>query len=144
MPKGVPFKPNDPVTGEKDERINRAGRTLGAGFDSLRKMALGIAQETALDRYGKPVLAPDGVTPMTIGETILRMMAQDPKRQQAFLEISNGKPQEIIHHLLQNIDLAILTEEQLGRVAAGEDIVTVLLTTQGARGAGTSPTPEDG
>ncbi len=98
MPKGVPFKANDPTTGERDERINRGGRpTLEAGFDSLRKMALSIAQEKAQDRYGKPMLAPDKAE-MTIAETILRMMAQDPKRQQACVEISSGKPADIFMH----------------------------------------------
>lgn len=137
------FKKNDPLTGEKDERINRGGRPpLEAGFDSLRKLALSIATETAVDRYGKPVTAPDGKA-MTIGETILRLMAQDPKRQQSFLEISHGKPAEIIHALIQNIDLSLLTEEQLTRVANGEDIVTVLVTTQGKSAAGTDTAAEE-
>lgn len=140
--KGVPFKANNPETGEKDPRINRAGRQLGAGFDELRKMALSIAQEKAVDRDGKPLLSP-GKTEMTIGELILRMMAADPKRQEAFLEISHGKAEDIVHHLLSNIDLAILTEEQLARIAAGENIVRVLVTTQSAGGTGTPPAEQD-
>ncbi len=45
---------------------------------------------------------------------------------------------------LQNFDLSKLTEEQLTRLANGEDIVTVLLTTQGAGTTGTHPSATDG
>lgn len=45
---------------------------------------------------------------------------------------------------LQNFDLSKLTEEQLTRLANGEDIVTVLLTTQGAGTTGTNPSATDG
>ncbi len=45
---------------------------------------------------------------------------------------------------LQNFDLSKLTEEQLTRLANGEDIVTVLLTTQGTGATGTNPSATDG
>lgn len=40
--------------------------------------------------------------------------------------------------IVQNIDLALLSEDQLTRLANGEDLVTILLTTQGAGATGTS------
>lgn len=124
------FQPNDPATGKRDERINRAGRIPGPGFQKLRDLAYKISTEIAVDRYGKPMMAPDGA-PMSIAETILRLMAQDPKRQHLFLEISNGKAADIVQTISQNIDLASLTDEQLTRLGNGEDIVHILLTTPG-------------
>lgn len=141
--KGKPFKANDPETGDKDPRINRTGKRAGPGFDNLRKLAELISEEIAIDREGKEIPAPDG-NPMTIAEFILRCMAADPKRQQAFLEISHGKPTEIIQHLMQNIDMSLLSGEQLDRISKGEDIVTVLLTTQGTRRGGEEAAPDDG
>ena len=45
--------------------------------------------------------------------------------------------------IIHNVDLSKLTEEQLTRLSNGEDIVTVLLTTQGQGGTGTSPAPDE-
>jgi len=45
---------------------------------------------------------------------------------------------------IQNYDLSKMTEEQLTRLANGEDLVTVLLTTQGAGTAGTNSPTTDG
>jgi len=52
MPKGKPFKGNDPVTGEKDERINRKGRPKS--FDQLRALGQQLAEET-FTIAGRPV-----------------------------------------------------------------------------------------
>lgn len=45
--------------------------------------------------------------------------------------------------VIQNVDLSALSEEQLNRLASGEDIVTVLLTTAGTSGTGTAAKAED-
>lgn len=47
-------------------------------------------------------------------------------------------------HTLQNFDISKLTEEQLTRLANGEDIVTVLLTTQSTGATGTDTPSKDG
>lgn len=46
-----PFKPNNPETGEKDERINRKGRAKS--FDELRALFQDIANEEVTDKEGK-------------------------------------------------------------------------------------------
>lgn len=45
--------------------------------------------------------------------------------------------------VIQNVDLSALSEEQLGRLANGEDIVTVLLTTSGTSGTGAKTKEEE-
>lgn len=133
--KGKPFQPNNPETGEVDPRINRGGRKAGEGFNALRKLALEISQEVAFDRKGQPILAPNG-TPMSIAEVVLRLLAADPNKRDKFLEISHGKPADVA----ANIDLSRLTDEQLKRVADGEDIVHVLITSQSASNLGAEGT----
>ena len=91
MPKGVPFKKNDPITGEKDERINRTGRPVN--FDQLRALGQQLGHELVLDRRGKPILSPDG-QPMTATEQIMRQMMADPKQRLDWLFITYGKPAE--------------------------------------------------
>ena len=95
MPKGKPFKKNDPATGEVDARINRNGRPKS--FDQLRALGQQLAQELAMARDGKPMLAPDG-KPMTIIELIMRQMMQDPKQRLDYIYIAYGKPNERLEH----------------------------------------------
>jgi len=90
MPKGKPFKGNDPVTGEKDERINRKGRPKS--FDQLRALGQQLAEET-FTIAGRPVPAPDG-QPMTQVEAIMRQMMNDEKQRLDYLYITYGKPSE--------------------------------------------------
>jgi hypothetical protein len=73
-----PFKPNNPETGEKDERINRAGRAKS--FDELRALFQEIANEetSTKDRRSKI---------RRIGE----MMANDKRQFKDFLEFAYGK-----------------------------------------------------
>lgn len=85
MPKGKQFVKNDPVTGEKDERINRKGRPKS--FDQLRALGQQLAEETYFKK------APDG-QPMTAVEAILREMMQDEKQRLDYLYITYGKPSE--------------------------------------------------
>lgn len=54
----------------------------------------------------------------------------------------HGKYKDTVN--LNNIDLSKLTEEQLTRLANGEDLVTVLLTTQGTGATGTDAPSTDG
>jgi hypothetical protein len=90
MPKGKQFVKNDPITGEKDERINRKGRPKS--FDQLRALGQQLAEEISVNA-GKPLLAPDG-QPMTQVEAIMRQMMQDEKQRLDFLYITYGKPSE--------------------------------------------------
>lgn len=133
-PRGKPFVAKEQNGGELDPRINTTGRPVH--FDALRFMALGIATELAIDRAGQPLPAPDGHK-MTVAEVILRSMAQDPDRQEKFLQIGYGKvPDQMV---LSNVDFSKLTDEQLRRIQAGENVIDVLLSTTGSGSAGTPP-----
>lgn len=76
------FQPGDP-------RINRKGRPKS--FDALRELAQAIAHEEAKDKAGNPIVINGKLA--TVTEAILRKWAasNDPKLQQAFIEISYGK-----------------------------------------------------
>lgn len=50
--KGKPFKPNDPETGEKDERINRKGRLMPKSLIELQDIIDEIFAETIKDSSG--------------------------------------------------------------------------------------------
>src|SRR5215213_4862216 len=74
-----PFKPNNPETGEKDERINRQGRAKS--FDELRELFQEIANEEITDgKVSKTRLR-------KIGETL----ARSQKSMKDFLEFGYGK-----------------------------------------------------
>jgi hypothetical protein len=74
-----PFKPDNPVTGEKDERINRQGRAKS--FDELRKVFQEIANEEVTEgKITKTRLR-------KIGETL----ARSQKSMKDFLEFGYGK-----------------------------------------------------
>ena len=66
-----------------DPRINRDGRPKDAA--SLSALARRIGHEKATTKDGKPVIGPDG-KPMTVLEVIMRQWAQDPKRQEKFID----------------------------------------------------------
>lgn len=104
-----PFTKNDP-------RINRDGRPKDS--IGLAALARRISHEKATRKDGTPLLGPDG-KPMTVVEAILRQMANDPKRQDAFLNRAYGA-------LSQEIDLRVtrsaedLSDDELATIATSE------------------------
>lgn len=75
-------------------------------------------------------------------ETELEIELHDPQAALDKILRIHGKYKDTL--ALQNFDLSKLTEEQLTRLANGEDLVTVLLTTQGESTTGTHPPTTDG
>lgn len=75
LEKRKPFKPNNPETGEKDERINREGRA--SNFDQLRAVFQAIANEQIGDKTRLQI----------IGEAL----SKDKRLMKEFLEFSYGK-----------------------------------------------------
>lgn len=110
----TPFKKGDP-------RINRKGRPRT--FDAARTLAQEIAHEVALSD-GKPLII-DGHK-VTVIEAILRKWAtsKDARLQMAFVEYAYGKPPQ--RNDVVNIDVSKLTDEQLDRLAKGEDVHAIL------------------
>jgi hypothetical protein len=73
----------------KDTRINRKGRPKS--FDAFRALAQQVAHELVMDDAGEPLVV-DGHF-VTATENILRewIRGDDPKMQQAALEVAYGK-----------------------------------------------------
>lgn len=125
------FKPNDPVTGEKDTRINRTGQN--AKFTEFRHMVNSIFGETITPENQK-----DGKkVSMSRAEMMVRnwISSEDYQKQAKALEYSIGKvPDEMRVHsdiegfIKQNLDL--FSDRQLTRLQSGEnplDIIAELL-----------------
>lgn len=124
---GKRFKPNDPVTGERDERINRDG--ANRGFAQLREITLKILHE-------QMELKKDGavVVTMPMVENIMRqwVLSQDYNKQKGAIEIGYGKVPDELHHtydedefIRKHIDK--FTDGELQRIQAGENGLDILL-----------------
>jgi hypothetical protein len=124
--KGRPFKKNDPLTGEKDERINRTGQPRK--FDELRERVLNIlSEELVISRPGEPERK---ISPV---DAIIRdwIASRDYQKQAKAIEYGFGKvPDEL--NLNTNVEtfirknLDLFTDGQLQRLNAGEDGLQIL------------------
>jgi len=126
---GKRFQKNNPITGEKDPRINRTGAPRV--FSELRDLAKELLNETydVKDREGKVVDKTTQIKSMLQ----LWMLSQDFNKQNRLLEIAHGKvPDEIRHSfdedefIKRHIDK--FTDGELQRVQAGENGMDILLS----------------
>ena len=103
-----------------DPRINRKGRPTNQ--DQLRKLILEIA--------GEEITSKDGLITATRIEAILMNWATsgDVRKQELFVAYGWGKVKE--QNTALNLNLNDLTDEQLQRIAAGEDAASVLASTR--------------
>lgn len=88
------FKKNDPVTGEKDPRINRRGR-LVSNAAALEKEIKGILAEIMLDEKGRPIV--DDVSGEKLTRLRARLRVASSSRGREFWDLlahAYGKPRE--------------------------------------------------
>jgi len=123
--KGVPFKKNNPATGEIDERINRSGVRK---FDELRHLTQRLLNELTEVKTG------DKQTAMRQLEFMMRtwILSGDFQKQARAVEIGYGKvPDEVNLHTFDVEDfiktnIGLFTDGQLTRMNAGEDPLKIL------------------
>jgi len=123
--KGVPFKKNNPETGEIDERINRSGVRK---FDELRHLTQRLLNELTEVKTGDIKIA------MRQLEFMMRtwILSGDFQKQARAVEIGYGKvPDEVNLHTFDVEDfiktnIGLFTDGQLTRMNAGEDPLKIL------------------
>lgn len=110
--RGKPFKKGG------DPRINKFGRPKG--FDEARK--------AAVEMLGEKIVSADRSVALTRFQMILMdwTNSRNFQKQKAMLELA-GFFTRAGENLALNIDLRTLTNSQLERLAAGEDIYKVLM-----------------
>ena len=114
---GKPFQPNNPETGEKDERINRKGRLVPKDArelnDAIDEM---FAEEISDDKGNKMKKFHVALNRMFLSKNVAGPIH--------ILDRRFGKVNDKSVSL--NIDLNALTDEQLERIASGEDPLKVI------------------
>lgn len=126
---GKPFQPNNPETGERDERINREGIRH---FDDLRHRVLDLLTDKkevkVKDKAGKETVTI--FTPLD-GIILDWMTSKEYQKQKSLVEIGYGKVpdevhnnQEILEFIAGNLDL--FTDGQLDRLRRGEKPMVIL------------------
>lgn len=108
--------------GDHKEHIWRKGTP--ENFGEVRKMAVAIAHEIAIDKAGQPMVVNGHVA--TNAEIIFRkwLQSQDPKLQMKFIAYAFGEVPAKQENM--NIDLSSLTDEQLQMLKDGKDLLDVL------------------
>lgn len=109
-----------------DPRRNSKGRPKN--FDQFRKLAQHIAALDATTRAGQPIEW--NAEQITFAEQVLYTWLEDPKLIQLFAEAAFGKVPSRATNV--NIDFEALSDEQLERIAAGEDPLKVMSERNGA------------
>lgn len=121
------FRPNNPNTGERDERINRSGQNRK--FTELHRLIDKLFAENVPIKRDGEVIGEMGVL-----ETMLRawLVSGEFQKQSKLLEYWAGKPpDELIVNaeaetlIKDNMDL--LTDGQIDRLISGESPRTILL-----------------
>ena len=125
---GKKFKPNDPVTGERDERINRNG--ANRKFADLRAMTLAVLHEELELKKGEAVIGK-----MPFVENIIRqwLLSGDFSKQNRAIEIGYGKVPDELHHTYDEDEfirrhINKFTDGELQRIQAGENGLDILLS----------------
>jgi hypothetical protein len=126
---GRKFKPNDPVTGEKDNRINRTGQN--AKFTEFRHLVNGIFAEEIYVEKGSG----DKSKKMQMSqlEFMIRewIQSKDYQKQSKALEYAVGKVPDELHinsdieaFIKQNLNL--FADGQLIRLQQGENPLNII------------------
>jgi hypothetical protein len=135
---------------ERMHQINRKGRPKS--FDALRKEAIKISGEiiAARDDAGNIILGADGkpIVEASRAHAILLGWAssKDWQAQRAFVEYGFGKVPAKDQTTNINIDLDALTDEQLQRIANGDDPARVVADSRrgGAQASAEDASEADG
>jgi hypothetical protein len=133
-PKGRQFSKNDPVTGARDERINRHGRPRSA--DALKKYILDIFGE-----QGRNMETGEKVS--VLRQMVLRMAINgQPADRAELLNRGFGKVPDAIVFSTDDVQKIIdyLPDDMLDRLAKGESLGDVLVAFITSRGDGKTKT----